>query len=112
MAEEKDKIVDEEWKKHVQEEKEMEAEEETPPVLPEASFILFTSSLATQALIALGEIENPVTRTKEKNLAQAKFTIDTLGIIEEKTRGNLTPEEKRYLEGVLYDLKMSYVNSI
>lgn len=111
MAEERDKIVDEEWKKHVQEEKEMEAEEEAPP-LPEASFILFISSLATQALIALGEIENPVTRTKEKNLAQAKFTIDTIGIIEEKTRGNLTPEEKRYLEGVLYDLKMSYVNSI
>jgi len=47
----------------------------------------------------------------EKNLAQAKFTIDTLGVIEEKTRGNLTPEEQRYLEGVLYDLKMSFVNS-
>ncbi len=110
MAEEKDKIVDEEWKKHVQEEKEREEKEEIPSV-PEASFILFVSSLATQALIALGEIENPITRKKERNLAQAKFTIDTLSIIEEKTRGNLTPEEKRYLEGVLYDLKMSFVSS-
>ncbi|MEK7821872.1 MAG: DUF1844 domain-containing protein, partial [Planctomycetota bacterium] len=62
-------------------------------------------------LVALGEIENPMTRKREKNLAQAKFTIDTLGVIEEKTRGNLTPEEQRYLEGVLYDLKMSFVNS-
>lgn len=117
MAEEKDKIVDEEWKRHVEEEKEREAEEEAtsveggPDAVPEASFILFISSLATQALMALGEIENPMTRKREKNLAQAKFTIDTLGVIEEKTRGNLTPEEQRYMEGVLYDLKMSFVNS-
>ncbi|HLA38119.1 MAG TPA: DUF1844 domain-containing protein [Candidatus Brocadiales bacterium] len=117
MAEEKDKIVDEEWKRHVEEEKEREAEEEAPSVgggpdaVPEASFILFISSLATQALMALGEIENPMTGKREKNLAQAKFTIDTLVVIEEKTRGNLTPEEQRYLEGVLYDLKMSFVNS-
>lgn len=111
MAEEKDKIIDEEWKKHVREEKEEEAEEEVSFV-PEASFILFVSGLATQALIALGEIENPITRKKEKNLAQAKFTIDTLGLIEEKTRGNLTPEEKRYLEGVLHDLKMSFVSAV
>ena len=117
MAEEKDKIVDEEWKRHVEEEKEREAEEEAtsvgggPDAVPEASFILFISSLATQALMALGEIENPMTRKREKNPAQAKFTIDTLVVIEEKTRGNLTPEEQRYLEGVLYDLKMSFVNS-
>lgn len=117
MAEEKDKIVDEEWKRHVEEEKEREVEEEAtsvgggPDAVPEASFILFISSLATQVLMALGEIENPMTRKREKNLAQAKFTIDTLGVIEEKTRGNLTPEEQRYLEGVLYDLKMSFVNS-
>ena len=117
MTEEKDKIVDEEWKKHVEEEREREAAEEVsspgsgPGTVPEASFILFISSLATQALVALGEIENPVTGKKETNLAQAKFTIDTLGVIEEKTRGNLTPEETRYLEGVLYDLKMSFVSS-
>ncbi|HHT9120172.1 MAG TPA: DUF1844 domain-containing protein [Candidatus Hypogeohydataceae bacterium YC41] len=110
MAEDKDKTIDEAWKKHIQEEKEKEPEEEGP-TFPEASFILFVSSLATQALMALGEIENPVTRGKEKNLAQAKFTIDTLSIIQEKTRGNLTPEEKRYLEDVLHDLKMSYISS-
>ncbi len=108
MAEEKEKIVNEDWKKQV--EKEREKEEKEVPGVPQASFILFVSSLATQVLIALGEIENPVTGNKERNLAQAKFTIDTLGVIEEKTRGNLTPEEKRYLEEVLYDLRMSYVN--
>jgi hypothetical protein len=111
MAEEKDKIIDEEWKRHIQEEKEKEVEEEAPAV-PEASFILFVSGVATQALIALGEMENPVTKKREKNLAQAKYTIDMLGMIEEKTRGNLTPEEKRYLEEVLYDLKMSYLSNV
>jgi hypothetical protein len=113
MTEEKDKIIDEDWKKHVQEEREREAKEEKEEEavsLPEANFILFISSLATQALIALGEIENPFTKKRERNLAQAKYTIDTLGVIEEKTRGNLTPEEKRYLEGVLHDLKMSFVS--
>ena len=110
MAEEK-KSVDEEWKKQVQKEKEKEKEEEQGPSLPEPSFALFVSSLATQTLIALGEIENPITRKKEKNLPQARFTIDTLQLLEEKTRGNLTPEEKRYLDGLLYDLRMSYIDS-
>lgn len=109
MAEEK-KAVDEEWKKQVQQEKEREAEKKPPP-LPEPSFTLFVSSLATQALIALGQIENPVTRKREKNLEQARYTIDTLKIIEEKTRGNLTKEEEKYLQGVLYDLRMSYIAS-
>lgn len=108
MAEE-EKAVDEEWKRQVQKEK--EREEQAGPVLPEPSFLLFISSLATQALISLGEIENPITRKKEKNLPQARFTIDTLKILEEKTRGNLTLEEQKYLQGVLYDLRMSYVAS-
>lgn len=105
---EKDKIVDEEWKKHIQQEKEKEEEGEGPS-LPEPSFVLFVSGLATQALIALGEIENPITHRKEKNLAQARFTIDTLNILEEKTKGNLTPDEEKYLTGILYDLRMSYM---
>ncbi|MFQ5861841.1 MAG: DUF1844 domain-containing protein [Candidatus Brocadiales bacterium] len=111
MPEEK-KTIDEEWKKHVQQEKEREEKEEKgrkAPSLPEPNFILFVSGLATQVLIALGDIENPISRKKEKSLEQARYTIDVLKMIEEKTKGNLTPEEQKYLEGVLYDLRMSYI---
>lgn len=77
--------------------------------IPEASFSLFTSSLVTQALISLGEVANPFSKTKEHNLDQAKFTIDTLQIIKDKTSGNLTDDETRLLETALYDLRMRYV---
>lgn len=111
MPEEK-KAVDEEWKKQVRQEKVKEAEKERKgPPIPEPSFILFVSGLATQVLISLGQIENPISKKKEKNLEQARYTIDTLKMMEEKTRGNLTPEEQKYLEGVLYDLRMSYISS-
>jgi len=77
--------------------------------IPEASFSLFASSLVTQALISLGEVENPFLKTKEQNLDQAKFTIDTLQIIKDKTSGNLTEDETKLLETALYDLRMGYV---
>ena len=79
------------------------------PKIPEASFSLFTSSLVTQALISLGEVENPFSKTKTQNLDQAKFTIDTLQIIKDKTSGNLTDDETNLLDTALYDLRMGYV---
>ena len=79
------------------------------PRIPEASFSLFASSLVTQALISLGEVENPFSKTKNHNLDQAKFTIDTLQIIKDKTSGNLTDDETKLLETALYDLRMRYV---
>ena len=79
------------------------------PKIPEASFSLFASSLVTQALISLGELANPFSKTKEHNLDQAKFTIDTLQIIKDKTCGNLTDDETKLLETALYDLRMRYV---
>jgi hypothetical protein len=108
------KAVDEDWKGQVQKEKEQEqtTKEEVHPPIPEANFILFVSGFATQALIALGQFENPMTKKRETNLDQARYTIDTLKMIQEKTKGNLTPEEEKYLEGVLYDLRMSYVASV
>ena len=108
------KAVDEDWKGQVQKEKEQEqtTKEEVHPPIPEANFILFVSGFATQALIALGQFENPMTKKREANLDQARYTIDTLKMIQEKTKGNLTPEEEKYLEGVLYDLRMSYVASV
>ncbi len=110
------KVVDEDWKRQDQQKKAAEAEqkpkEEAPhPNIPPPNFSLFVSGLATQTLIALGQIENPFTKQKQTNRDQAKYTIDTLKMIEEKTTGNLTPEETTFLESVLYDLRMSYVSS-
>jgi hypothetical protein len=68
------------------------------------------TNFAIQALIAMGEIANPVTRTQERDLEAAKHAIDLLGVLEEKTRGNLSEDEKRHLEGTLYDLRMRYVS--
>jgi len=108
-----EKIVDEDWKKRVQEEKKVKgsgkSSQKDKPKIPEASFSFFTSSLVTQALISLGELENPFSRKNEQNLDQAKFTIDTLQIIKDKTSGNLTDAETRLLETALYDLRMGYV---
>ena len=77
-----------------------------PPPLNVTTFLL---SLATSVQMYLGLIANPQTKLVETNLAAARETIDLLGILEEKTRGNLTPEEQRLLEHVLYDLRMQYL---
>ena len=78
--------------------------------MPKPSLEMMVTNLAIQALIALGEVANPATRKQERNLPQAKHTIDLLGVLEEKTRGNLSDEEKKHLEGTLYDLRMRYVS--
>jgi len=121
MSEEPHKKVDEAWKQKVQEEKEEtkengqeenEAEEQEqsgPP--PEASFLSFIATLQLQTLVALGEIPNPMTQKADPDLVQAKYLIDTLGIIQDKTKGNLTDEEKRALDAVLYDVRMRFVNT-
>ena len=62
-----------------------------------------------QAMIAVGKLENPVTRKIEKNLEQARFLIDTLGILKEKTKNNLTTDEEKLLDEALYSLRMIYV---
>lgn len=76
----------------------------------EVNFINYMSSLAFQALIFLGEIPNPLDDGKvEKNLPQAKFLIDTLVMIREKTKGNLSPEEDNLLNSTVYELQMKFV---
>ena len=78
-------------------------------VLPEVTFAAFIMSLNTSALFHLGEIAEPVTGKKEKDLTLAKHTIDTLKLLQDKTKGNLSPDEKGLLEDILFDLKMRYV---
>lgn len=76
------------------------------------TFATFILSLSTQALLHLGEIENPVSREIERDLAAAKQVIDILGILREKTRSNLEPGEDSMLEAMLYDLRMRYVQLV
>jgi hypothetical protein len=66
-------------------------------------------SLNASAFYHLGLIEDPTTGKKTKNLALGKQTIDILGMLEEKTRGNLTKEEENMLKNILYDLRIIYV---
>lgn len=78
-------------------------------VMPDVTWPAFVMSLNTSALFHLGEIADPATGNKEKDLVLAKHTIDILGLLQEKTRGNLTEEEEKLLEDILFDLKMRYV---
>ena len=80
--------------------------QETPP---EARFDLFISGLAMEALVALGDMPHPTTRKQSLNLSQAKYLVDLLGVIEEKTRGNLSVEEDALLKDTLYQLRMRYL---
>ena len=80
--------------------------------LPEMNFSTFIISLSTQALMHLGEIKNPFTGNVEPDISLAKQTIDIIGILREKTRGNLDGGEDRLMEEVLYDLRMKYVEAV
>jgi len=115
MSDEAKKKVDEEWKKRARDEREAADKGKSGPGadadLPPVSFSLFVKSLATQALIHLGVIGNPLSGKTELNLPQAKYTIDILGMLEEKTRGNLLDEERRELDQLLYDLRLRYVQA-
>ncbi len=79
--------------------------------LPEISFINLIFSISTSAIIQLGEIQDPVSQQSAKNLPLAKQTIDLIGMLKEKTKGNLTSDEGKILENFLYDLKMRYVKA-
>ena len=124
MAEEKKEekkiIIDEDWKKEAQREKEIlaaqeEAEkkkdEEKPPrgPLPEGNFAALISMLTTQAFFALGALQVKGQEKKEPDLELAKYNIDMLETVEEKTKGNLTEEEKAVLENTLGQVRMAYV---
>lgn len=77
--------------------------------LPGGSFTLFVQKLGYQALITLGIVENPLTRTREANLPHAQTVIDDLMMLREKTRGNLAPDEENHLAQVVGDLQRHFV---
>ena len=86
------------------------AEEDVPGVHDPASFINFLMSIASNAAASLGMMEHPVTGERGVDLPLAKHWIDVLGMLEEKTKGNLDPQEARILEGLLSDLRMQFVS--
>ena len=92
-----------------------ESQSKTPPLeesLPEINFSTFIISLSTQALMHLGEIRNPMSGEGETDVPVAKQMIDILGMLREKTRGNLDPGEQRLMEDILFDLRMKYVEAV
>ena len=120
MAEDKKIIIDEDWKSQVQAEKEaFEREPSTQPQsagaggadpqMPPASFEMLLSTLATEAMMSLGQIPHPVTGEAVYLPNQAKYLIDTIEVLQEKTKGNLTPLEETGVENLLHQLRMAYL---
>ena len=128
------KKIDESWKEQVEQEKKQQAPPPAPPpgaaaspgaapkAAPEpaaaaggeeggleARFDLFVSSMAMEALIGLGDAPHPTTKKTSMNLPQARYVIDLLGMLSEKTKGNLSVDEARMLKDVLYQLRMRYL---
>jgi len=86
--------------------------ERTAPALPKADFAGLVLSLASSALFHLGLVADPDTgQPGERNLGLARHTIDTLELLEEKTRGNLSSEEAELLSNLLTELRVRYVES-
>lgn len=117
MSEEKKIFIDEDWKHQVEAEKEAlakEAEPAQPPKtgyqdLPPASFEMLVTTFASEAMVALGQLPNPFTNQHTLNWDHARYTIDMLQVLEDKTKGNLTSEETAMLEAILHQLRMAFV---
>lgn len=114
-------IVDDDWKAQAEAEKQrLAAEQKAAPAepgptgepsdrLPPADFETIVSTMASQALFALGAMPDPSSGQRYVNLDLAKFQIDSLKVLEEKTRGNLSEEEAGMLDRTLYELRTAYV---
>jgi hypothetical protein len=128
MAEEKDQekkiIIDEDWKTKAQKEKEVlkakeniekghkeEDAEQAQQPLPQGDFSAIVSLLATQALFAMGLVTAENDKEPKKDLQLAKFHIDMLEALEQKTKGNLSVQEQKLLTSVMSRLRMGFVNA-
>jgi hypothetical protein len=85
----------------------------TPDTSREAAlFLQLVLGLQQAAMMSLGKLMNPMSGKLDRNLEAAKNTIDTLGAIEARTRGQLEPDEQRVLTQVLTDLRLNYVDEV
>ena len=130
---EKKLIIDEDWKSQVEAEKAAAEAARvagatpaspapaaakpapTQPVaaetLPPADLSTLVTMLATQAMVSLGALPNPLTHKVELDTAQARHFVDLLEMLEEKTRGNITPQEARLFDGILHELRIACVQA-
>ncbi len=124
MADEKKLIIDEDWKKQAQKEKEVlaakekqekgkaaeadEAPSRSGP-LPEGDLLALINMLTTQALFAMGVLRVEGHDDREPDLEMARYNIDMLEVLEAKTKGNLTTEEAQVLKNTLNELRMGFV---
>jgi len=121
QKQEKKLIIDEDWKQQAQKEKEVlaaqeeaqkqqeEQEQDDHGPLPEGNFAALISMLTTQALFALGLLQIKGQKERKPDLELARYNIDMLETLEEKTKGNLTKEEQAVLANTLSELRMGYV---
>ena len=108
-------LKDKEKEKEVETEKEGKEEakrgESQRPPLPEVNFNSLIFSLSSSALFHIGEIADPQTGEKKKDLQMAKHSIDIIAMLKEKTKGNLADEERQFIDSVLTDLRLRYVKA-
>ncbi len=124
MTDEKKLIIDEDWKKQAQQEKEvlaakeeqekakMEGADEAPRrsgPLPEGDLMALVNMLTTQALFAMGVLRVEGQDDREPDLEMARYNIDMLEALEAKTKGNLTDHEAQMLKNTLSELRMGFV---
>jgi hypothetical protein len=128
MADEKKIIIDEDWKAQVQAEKEAAAKskpaaeadqsqaaaaarsEQHGPMPPASLEMLFTM-LATEAMVALGQVPHPATGQVQADHSLAQYLIDLLDVLREKTKGNLTTREQQVIEALLHELRLAFVQT-
>ena len=107
------KNVDSDWKARAEADRKKIQEKieqgKGVPQLPPASFMIILSSYVSQAMIALGEVEVPGGEGRTVDLAAARFLIDCMGVLKEKTQGNLDAQEEKSLEEILQGLRLRYV---
>jgi hypothetical protein len=114
-----EKKVDDDWKKKAEEEKEKleqdvekardaaEHEHDMPP----ASFEGLVATFALQASMALGEMKHPITGQKKADLPAARYVIDLLAMLQEKTKGNLDHHEELSIQNLITELRFKYVQA-
>jgi hypothetical protein len=130
MPDEKKLIIDEDWKSQVQAEKEAAAKEAataTPSSagekaaagaqapddmpMPPASLEMLLTTLATETLVALGQVPHPADGQTHVHRHQAQYLIDTIDMLRQKTKGNLTPGEEQMFDSLLHQLRMVFVET-
>ncbi len=119
MADEDQKLqIDDDWKSEAAAEKERlsenteTADKAAPAGMPQADFTGLVQILGMQAMVGLGGMAGPGGQQIPPNLDLAKHYVDLLEVLDKKTAGNLTPEEKQQLDTTLHQLRMAYVEMV